>query len=219
MIELTPEQSLALAYGRRRLRDPFSLLLAFDRNLGRAMPHDGPDIVGQIRLAWWREQVGSPARAAAASPLIEGLQSLIETHSIARGDLVALVDGWEILLGNSDLSREGLCAFAMARGGGIFRLAAHISGVSPNDEMVRAGMLWALSDFARHCSDRQLADRTFILARDYLGTAPLLPRALRPFALLAHFAERDAICGLDRLPPAGSPRRIVQAWKFMLGFS
>ena len=55
------------------------------------------------------------------------------------------------------------------------------------------------------------------LARAFCGSARRLPGSLRPFALLAYFAERDAIRGFDRLIPLGSPRRIAQAWKFSLG--
>lgn len=219
MIELSPEQSLALAFCGARLREPYSLLLQFDRNLGRSMPQDGPAIVGQIRLAWWREHVGSPAIIAPANPLLERIDDMIRDQSIAREGLAALVDAWEILLENSDLSGKGLLEFAMARGGGLFRLASSIAGVVADENTDRAGMLWALADFARHCTDRQLADQALVLAQEYRGTARLLPRALRPFAILAHFAEKDAACGFDRLPPTGSPRRIAQAWKFVLGMS
>jgi phytoene synthase len=219
MIELSPEQTLALAYCRRSLREPYFLLLQFDRNLGRSMPKGGPAIAGQVRLAWWREQLRSPAMTAAANPLLEGLDGLIRDRSIARGDLDGLVDAWEILLAHSDLSVENLLDFAMARGGGIFRAASAIAAVAADENTDRAGMLWALADFARHCADRELADRALVVAQEYRGAARLLPRALRPFAILAHFAERDAARGFDRLTPAGSPRRIAQAWKFVLGIS
>lgn len=217
MIELLPEQTLALAYGRRHLREPYSLLLQLDRSLARSMPREGPPIAGQVRLAWWREQIESPMKAAAANPLLERIGGLIADRSIARKDVAGLVDAWEILLAHTDLSGGSLRDFARTRGAGVYRLAAAISGVAADDRLDRAGMLWALADFARHCTDRKLADRALALALEHRGAPRMLPSALRPFALLSHFAESDAVRGFDRLIPAGSPRRIAQAWQFILG--
>ena len=55
------------------------------------------------------------------------------------------------------------------------------------------------------------------LAKGFVGVAHVLPREIRPYAILTRFAERDAILGLDRMTPSGSPRRIVQAWGLALG--
>ena len=101
MIELAPEQILALAFCRRRLREPYGLLLRFDRSLGRAMPHLGPPIVGQARLAWWREQIRSSPGSGAPDPVLDGLGGMIGTHPAARAGLAALVDGWEALVADS----------------------------------------------------------------------------------------------------------------------
>lgn len=219
MIELAPEQILALAFCTRALREPYSLLLRLDRSLGRSMPHVSPPIVGQIRLAWWREQIRSPATANAPDAVLEALDSLVRTRPVSRSDIAGLVDAWEILLVDSDLTDDNLLDFSKGRGGGIFRLASAIAGVPADAAMDRAGMLWALADFSRRCTDRALADRALALARELSGSARALPHALRPFAILAYFAERDAARGLDRPIPAGSPCRIAQAWKFVLGMS
>jgi len=219
MIELAPEQILALAFGTRALREPYSRLLRLDRSLGRSMPHASPPIVGQIRLAWWREQIQSPSTANAPDPVLLGLEELIRDRPVSRSDIAGLVDAWEILLVDSDLTDDNLHDFSKGRGGGVFRLASAIAGVPADAATERAGMLWALADFSRHCTDCALADRALVLARELSGSARELPRALRPFAILAHFAESDAERGLDQRIAAGSPRRIAQAWKFVLGIS
>lgn len=217
MIELAPEQTLALAYCRQDLRGPYGLLFRFDRSLARAMPHLGPPIVGQVRLAWWREQVLSLSGSGAPDPVLDGLDDLIGTHPGARAALGALVDGWEALLADSDPSGDRLLDFARARGGRLFRIACIVSGTEAEDAAERAGALWALVDFARHCSDRDLAVHALALAGEFGGAPRELPRALRPFAILAHFAEKDAARGIERPIPSGSPRRIAQAWKFVFG--
>lgn len=219
MIELPPEQRLALAFCAQGLRERYALLLRFDRGLGRAMPHRGPPVVGQIRLAWWREQILSLSGSGAPDPVLDGLDGLIRAHPEARNGLARLVDGWEALLADPGPSDNRLLDFAKARGGGLFRVACIISGAAAGEAADRAGTIWALADFARHCRDRDLAVRALALALTFGGAPGKLPRKLRPFAILAHFAERDAAHGLERLTPAGSPRRIVQAWKFVLGIS
>ena len=219
MIELAPEQILALAFCRRRLREPYGLLLRFDRSLGRAMPHLGPPIVGQVRLAWWREQIRSSPGSGAPDPVLDGLGGMIGTHPAARAGLAALVDGWEALVADPELSGDRLLEFAKARGGSLFRVACIISGGEAGEPADRAGTLWALVDFARHCSDRDLAAHALALAGAFGGAPRELPRALRPFAILAHFADRDVAGGLERMPRPGSPRRIAQAWKFSFGLA
>lgn len=219
MIELAPEQILALAFCRHDLREPYGLLLRFDRGLARAMPHLGSPIVGQVRLAWWREQILSLSGSGAPDPVLDGLGEMIGTHPAARAGLAALADGWEALLADPDLSGDRLLEFAKARGGSLFRVACIISGGEAGEPADRAGTIWALVDFARHCSDRELAARALAIAGEFRGAPRELPRALRPFAILAHFAERDAAGGLERMPRPGSPRRIAQAWKFTLGLA
>lgn len=219
MIELAPEQVLALAYCRQDLREPFGLLFRFDRSLGRGMPSLGPPIVGQVRLAWWREQILSLSGAGAPDPILNGLDALVGTHPGTRAALGTLVHGWDSLLADDEPSGDRLLEFAKARGGSLFRIACIISGAEAENAAERAGALWALADFARHCSDRELAAHALSLARAFGGAPRELPRALRPFAILAHFAERDAVRGIDRLNPSGSLRRIAQAWKFVLRMS
>lgn len=216
MIELAPEQILALAFCRQDLREPYGLLLRFDRSLARAMPHLGPPIVGQVRLAWWRDQIRSLPESGSPDPVLNGLNDLVGAHPDARSVLEALVGAWEALLADSELSGDRMLEFAKARGGCLFHVACIVSGTRAESAAEHAGTLWALADFARHCSDRDLAVHALSLAGAYAGAPRELPRALRPFAILAHFAERDAAGGIERLIASGSPRRIAQAWKFVL---
>ena len=218
MTELPPEQILALAYAQRAQREPFASLLLFDRILGKSVASASASLLGQIRLAWWREQVAAlPSEHPGPDPVLGALDGLIRNHEVKKGCFVDLVNGWETLLDDSPLSDDRLVAHAGGRGGALFRLASAVSGTAAGEEIERAGTLWALVDFARHCSDRALAGRALALATQYEGAARLLPRGLRPFAILTRFAERDTARGLDRLTPTGSPRRILQAWAFVSG--
>ena len=217
MIALSAEQGLALAFCGARYRQAFSLLLQFDRSLGRAVQQQGPPVAGQLRLAWWREQIADLHIDRGANLVLTELARLLTAEDSARQDLSRMIDGWEVLLVNDDLSDENLLQYAKERGGGLFCLAAKVAGSGEDTGETEAGIVWALVDLARHCSDPVLANRVIALARAHIRSARQLSRHLRPFALLAHFAECDVVRGSERLLPAGSPRRIVQAWRFSLG--
>ncbi|MBL0116186.1 MAG: squalene/phytoene synthase family protein [Sphingomonadales bacterium] len=214
MIELSAEQGLALAFCGARVRALFSNLLQFDRNLARAVQQENAPIAGQIRLAWWRDQVAESPGRRTPSPMLDGL---MQGTALARQLLTQIIDAWEILLAEGELSDETLLHYANGRGSGVFCMAATLSETDASEALEAAGTLWALVDFARHCADPAMSEHVLGLARAFCGSARRLPGSLRPFALLAYFAERDAIRGFDRLIPLGSPRRIAQAWKFSLG--
>ncbi|WP_219892860.1 squalene/phytoene synthase family protein [Aquisediminimonas profunda] len=217
MIALSTEQDLALAFDRARFRHAHSYLLQFDRSLARAVQQGGPPVAGQIRLAWWREQIDDLQAGRGSNPILAGLSIALPDKEAAQEHLTRIVDAWEMLLVDDALNDESLLWYAKGRGGNLFRLAANLTPSSDHHDAEAAGILWALVDLARHCSGPAVANRAFGLARAYLGSARQLPRHLRSFALLAYFAERDVVRGSDRLLPAGSPRRLVQAWKFSLG--
>jgi 15-cis-phytoene synthase len=136
---------------------------------------------------------------------------LIARHDVNRDDLVDVVNGWETLLSDFPMSKEALADYARLRGGGLFRAAAALAGVSRDDSITGAGALWALADLARHVSDRETALRAESLARIKGEAARHLPRALRTFGILTRYAERDLAQLPEERPSNGSPRRMVQA--------
>ena len=65
-----PERRLALAYARRADRAALALLWALDERLGAIVAATHEEMLGTIRLAWWRDALaaleqGAPGRAAA----------------------------------------------------------------------------------------------------------------------------------------------------------
>ena len=218
MIELAPEQVLALAFGPNGLRAPQSSLLRFDAFLAKTVRLAREPLLGQIRLGWWREQIGLlPSPRPGPDPLLAALGDLVRHHHIATDDLCALVNAWETMLGETSPNNSALIAMASTRGGAVFRLASAISGSVVDEVTIQAGTVWALVDYARHCTDPGLAHRALELASGFGRVSRMLSRHIRPYAILTRFAERDAMRGLDRMTPIGSPRRIVQAWALVLG--
>ncbi len=205
-----PERGLALAYapddGRRAA---LSALLALDAALGDVVRSTTQPALGQIRLAWWREQlVKLDAAAPPAMPVLEALAADVLPRGVAGAALSAIVDGWDVLIEEEALDDAALERFADERGGQLFALAAAVLG---GDGAVarRLGRGWALFDLARHQSDEAVAARADVLARAALaGSLGGVARSLGMLAL----SGRLELAGVSR----GGPKRAARLMWFGL---
>ena len=200
-----PDRILAAAYAGKS-RDDLRLLFAFDQALGRLVATAREPVLGQMKLAWWRESLSDEAaNAASREPLITAVRQLgMANH------LVAMVNGWEAVLGELPLEIEALEAFADGRGASLFAAAMQLYGSKPDDQSTRAGRAWALADFAFHCSDAETSRRALALAGRMIDTKGLP----RPLGILAVLAHSDIARGQKRRWPPGSPKRMLRAFAF-----
>jgi 15-cis-phytoene synthase len=207
-----PDVQLALVYAPAKLRADCAALLGFDAALGQAFRATHEVGLIQIRLAWWRDQLDRPD---VREPVAASLHMLMQRHDVSPDMLSKIIDGWAVLLDDPPYSDAQLIDYAQARGGGLFDAAARMAGDEVSE---RAGLGWALTDFARHCSHPQTAARAMALASDALSNnvAVTLPKAMRTFAILARFAQGDCARELHAQRVAGSPYRIIQAIGFTL---
>ncbi|KQM66830.1 MULTISPECIES: squalene/phytoene synthase family protein [unclassified Sphingomonas] len=205
-----PERALALAYapdnGRRAA---LSALLALDTALGDVVRSTTQPALGQIRLAWWREQLAKLDGAAPpAMPVLEALYADVLPLGVGGTDLSGIVDGWDVLIEEETLDDAALQRFAEERGGRLFALAAAILG---GDAAVarRLGQGWALFDLARHQSEPATAARADALAQTALtGSLAGVARSLGMLALSA----RLELAGV----PQGGPKRAARLMWFGL---
>lgn len=141
----------------------WAALLTLDHRLSRAAAGDREPLLAQLKLAWWRDRMRSPA---SHWPQGEPLLAALAPFDLERAALEALVDAWEGLIGEE----AGLV--------GMDRLAD-----------ARAGVVVALARMAGCATDRAAVE---ILARRWTmrdGPQPKavrLPRALRPLVILAN---------------------------------
>lgn len=218
--ELSPDQRLALAYGPASFRDAMAAILCFDHNLGRAVAMASQPLIGQVRLAWWREQARAISQSAdVRDPCLLAMKELVQSGRVTNLQMESLVDAWEDLLDDEADPATILSRFGEMRGLAVFGMAAGVARCSDSDVIAPAGRLWALVDFARHAGDRATAERAFAIAAEGVGVARALPRAMRSFAILARFAERDLRRGTSAPVADGSPVRILEAWGLLLGRS
>ncbi len=187
---LPAEAQLALAYTPPILSNALRILLEFDQRLGRLVSATTEPMLGQMRLAWWRDALGMPVGERPKSDaVLDGLGAHWAGH---EAPLIALVDGWEHMLSEPPIARASILAFARGRGEGIAGLAdlSGSSGVLRSD-LARAGEIWALADAASHMAEGE--ERTIFLeiGRGLERPGSVLPQPFRGVAVLCALARRS----------------------------
>src|SRR5690348_6801777 len=165
-------------------------------------------MLGRIRLAWWRERLEALQHggAAPAEPRLRQVERELVPRGVSGHDLAALEPGWLRLFDPFPWTVETSEAIWL-RGNLLFGLGGRLLGEA-DDDIRRAGGLWALVDVARHCSNP--ASRAMLVqqARTFaqrLGGGRF-PVRLRPLCMLSALAVRDCRRG-EPLEPEGTPGR------------
>lgn len=176
-IEALPVVSrLALAYAPAKAREAFLALLTLDASLAAVLRSTREPILGQLRFAWWREQlrVGPDA-------WLEGL-----------------VDGWEAMLGDPPMPGEAFIALSRARGQVFAALAARFGAAE--EPALTTGTRWSLADIAGKLSHplEQQAARDLWQAQGMRRHR--LPRVMRPLAVLDAVALSSGPLGIPPVP-------------------
>ncbi|KLI64109.1 hypothetical protein [Aurantiacibacter marinus] len=179
---------LALSYAPASAKPDILALLALDARLAGIVRGDGEAIIAQMKLAWWRDRLGSePENWPLGEPLLARLQDW--SGDVSR--LVALVDGWEVLL-SEVLDRSAITIFCRGRSMAWSALADGLLETGTNAPIERAAKEASLLDLSQNLSQGEEAD----LARDLCAKENwehiMLPRKLRPLAVL-HALSRRAL--------------------------
>ena len=140
-------------------------------------------MLGQLRLAWWRERLGegSPPRG-------EPLLALLESWGDCRAALVPLVDGWEAMLGEAP---RDVAALVAGRAGAVAGLARLIGAGERAGEAERLARGWTLGELTKLTAqaEERAAAHALALAHDWAPAR--LPRGLRPLAVLHGLSRRQ----------------------------
>lgn len=213
-----PERRLALAYAPRDRRAALASLWALDERLGSIVAATREAMLGEIRLAWWRDALaGLDETAPAGEPLLESLMGEVRAGRVQSTVLSAMPDGWLALLEPMPLSADALARFAEQRGAGLFRAAASLLGAERIDAGA-IGVVWALTDLARRMSDRATAQAALAMARQNAASLQCrgASKSARPLVVLAALARED--CARAALQSQGSPSRLLRAlWAGLSG--
>ncbi len=190
-----PTKSLALAYAKGEMRAVLTVLLGLDLRLASIVQKGTEPLIGQMRMAWWREALQKPAEMRPkGEPLFQELAAI--SYNLPT-DMIHLVDGWSVLLAHDEWTPDVLAAFAKDRSAGIFGGFAKASGA--DEAACRAlqhmGERWALLDLRQYCKTQQEAD----MAQICLPPRPQNFRSsaiTRPLSMLALAQEQSGKTGL-----------------------
>ncbi|WP_155799942.1 hypothetical protein, partial [Porphyrobacter sp. AAP82] len=185
---LPPEAGLALAWSGPKVRGPLSMALQLDRRLARIVGRTQEAMLGQMRLAWWREALAKPV---AERPRGDAVLDGIGLHWQGReAPLAQMVDGWEVLVTAETLGPDEAAAFAAARGAFFTALPDDPVPAMLAARLAAAGRCWALADAAAGVSDP--AERTVLVAAGQAVSPPpaRLGRGLGGVAVLEALAVR-----------------------------
>jgi phytoene synthase len=190
---LSDEARLALAYTKPVLRDALRIFLEFDGRLARLVSGTSEPMLGQMRLAWWRDTLGMTISERPGGD--EVLDEIGRHWRGAEPSLVALVDGWENMLVAPPLTREAALAFAEGRARGLAGLANLHEGHEPEaDSIADAGRVWAIADAVSHVSKGEERDTLLELGRN-LPAPSRLSGPFRGVAVLGALGTRALAAG------------------------
>lgn len=185
---LPAEIRLALAHTPRDYREALTIFFDFDLRLGRILSGTTEPMLGQMRLAWWRETLMRPAKERPTGDIV---LDAIGKHWVGRETaLIALVDCWEELLAEPPLGKEHARRFAQGRSRAMLAAFDHQGRVEDASFAAVPAELWAIADLANSVSEpeeREMlvtaglssAHRVQRLSAPYKGVALLGALALR----------------------------------------
>lgn len=178
---------LACLYAPGSARPGLIALFALDCELAQLVVTTTEPMLGEIRLAWWRERLEELDQGKVpAQPLLAALKA----HAlplVSGSALAGLEDRWIDMLGH-----DGVTDAHVAGGGRLFALAARLLGGD-------AGAADALG-------------RAWVLGEDVPASTP---GPLRPLRALAVLAVRDAVRA--RAGQAVEPRgSLGRQWRMLM---
>lgn len=173
-----PELSrLALASARASDRPLFEIVFALDARLARLVSGTTETMLGQLRLSWWREQLGGEGPIdRRGEPLLERIDEVWATDRVPLGQLV---DGWEGFLLAED---SGWRSVSEGRAVAFTAIARLIGSSSSREHVDRAVRCWTFAELGR----AQSGDP----ADEGIANGTKLDRPMRPLAVLDGLARR-----------------------------
>jgi 15-cis-phytoene synthase len=210
-----PDHLLVSAYAQSGVnRQILALALEFDDHIRHQVFSAREPMFGQLRLAWWREQIDALRLSVTGlnDPLLIKIATL-SPDDVMLGVWTSIIDGWEILLSDWEEDVDAMVAFAKGRGRGLFGIFG-----DQDAQLLLAGEGWALADLAFQMPDPQLAARLIAQATPRLAALQHAARRseTRALRVLAALAALDVAGGFPRQVRLGSPRRMFWALRYAL---
>jgi phytoene synthase len=190
----TPPKRLALTYAKGHSRDVLTLLLNHDVRLAQIVGNIKEPLIGQMRLAWWRDVISKPTgERPTGEPMLAELAKLegtVADPGLACA-MLKLVDAWGELLVDDDWSPELIRRHTQAKACAIFATFAELAGTDlpAMKQVLTVGEHWALAELLPYCQTPKQHDSVVSLL-DAGEPVYRLPSTLRPLTILAFAAQQ-----------------------------
>lgn len=214
------DRFLATLYAPSAIRAAMHAVNAFDLELTQVVRTTTEPMLGEIRLAWWRERLQSIASDAPVpgQPVIRSLAAHVIPRRLQPVDLEPLEDAALALLDN-DIVR-----YVALRGDTLFDALLRLVAIRPDEELrakaCQAGRLWTATQLVLSGREevRGLAES---LAAETPEKSP--PGPSRPVFALAALARRDLKQRRKPVQPDGGAappgRQLRILWSILRGDS
>lgn len=183
--KLPAQIELALAHTPAADRDALRLFFELDARLGRIVAGTNEAMLGQMRLAWWRETLAKPIAERPAGDAV--LDAIGETLPGREQSLLLLVDGWEYLLAEPPLTKDDAREFARGRACSLIAMFGESGGGSGD----YAAQCWAIADLACNVSLGEERDMLIALGLELGDKSAPLPRRMKGLSILAALSLRS----------------------------
>lgn len=211
---LPPEAGLALAWSGPKVRAPLSTALQLDRRLARIVSRTTEPMLGQMRLAWWREALNRPPVDRPRGDVV--LDAIGRDWAGREAVLVQMVDAWEVLVTAERLENDKIIEFASGRSAFFSALDAELS-TAAMPRVAAAGLRWASADAACAVSDE--CERAALVAAGLAARFEgprRMPASLRGLAVLEALALRSLQRGgRPMMEGRGAPLAALRAAIFL----
>ncbi|MBV7260263.1 hypothetical protein [Erythrobacter crassostreae] len=180
-LELPAELAIAIAHTPQKVRGRLTTCFALDQRLARIVAGTTEPILGQMRLAWWRDVLSQPAEERpVGDAVLDAVGAECSGHEAA---LIQMVDAWEVFVVAEKLDQNVATQFAKNR-------SAPLSALIGKDHPNGGGTIWAIADAASRVSDGEeqgllidaglgLAGKNVARSKELRGIAVLDALALR----------------------------------------
>jgi phytoene synthase len=176
-----PDRYFAALFAPAPLRAHLFALYAFNHELARVAESVREPMLGEIRLAWWRETLeGAQAGNPRNHDVARALAVVLKAHDLPQALLDALIEARHFDISDTmfpDLA--ALEAYADTTSGSVMRLAARILGAGEaSDALARsAGLAYGLTGLLRAVPHHALRKKLY-LPRDLLESERLDPETV-----------------------------------------
>lgn len=209
------DRFLATLYAPAAVRSALFALHALDLELAEVARTTTEPMLGQIRLAWWREQLQALDKGTPSpQPVLADVAGHLLPAGISGASLEPLEDA------NLALLDGDIDAYAGARSL-LFEVALRLLMKQPDAGLVEwarsTGKGWAIVDAMR---GRQTVDAVLLASADRLLARRSVPAPARMLFGLATLAQADltALKAGGKPAPRGSPGRQVRLlWSIISG--